>query len=126
MPNLDSAAIKALEDRTGQPWSQAGEKQLGEYDRLVGAHGLVAVIGAFDAVRDGKTMTARQLVWPALRLLEPFPTLSIVEKNGSDEREAQRVQRNLERTKRDIHATGFHQDAPDPTCPACREAGVTA
>ncbi len=124
LPSLDRSAIEALEERTGQIWSQAGEKQLGEYDRLVGTHGLTAVLGAFDAVSGGKRMTARQLVWPALRLLEPFPNLSVVEKEATADREAESVQRRVERTQRMLHENGHHQDTPSPSCPICRESGA--
>jgi hypothetical protein len=120
LPSLDRAAIEALEERTGQIWSQAGEKQLGEYDRLVGQHGLPAVLSAFDAIRSGKRLTARQLIWPALRLLEPFPTPTLVKSEGNDE--AERTRRNVERTKRHLHDIGHHQETPDPGCPACQAA----
>ena len=102
LPNLDKDAIRGLEDRTGRPWSLAGDKQLGEYDRLIADHGLVTVLGAFDAISDGKTLTARQLVWPAMKLLEPMPTPARVAPqeaaaNGKSERiYARMVERRLE------------------------------
>lgn len=74
---LDDDAIHGLEDRTGRPASVAGFKQLSEYDRLVQDHGLQAVLDTFDRIREGKTMTARQLVWPAVKLLEPFPDVRV-------------------------------------------------
>lgn len=74
LPNLDDAAIAALEERTGRTWSQAGQRQLSEYDELIEAHGLEAVCGAMDSLREGKPMTARQLVWGAMKLLEPMPS----------------------------------------------------
>lgn len=100
LPNLDRPAIEALEDRTGHLWSQAGERQLSEYDRLVGDHGLDAVLGAFDAVRDGKRLTARQLIWPAMKLLEPFATIKVVEDDGAAERAAIKARRVQEETWR--------------------------
>lgn len=99
LPNLDKAAIRALEERTGHTASQAGDKQLNEYDRLVGDHGLPATLAAFDTVRAGKRMTARQLVWGAVRVLEPFVDPKLLAK---DEREAERQQasrRGIERTQ---------------------------
>lgn len=95
LPSLTAEAIAALEERTGEPWSLAGQKQLGEFDRLVGAHGLEAVIAAFDRLRAGRRMTARQLVWPAVKVLEPFPdarasrALDVAEE---DRKRADRVQ----------------------------------
>ena len=85
-PNLDRDAMEALEERTGQPWSQAGDRQLLEYDRLIGTHGLGRVLQAFDAVRAGRTMTARQLVWPAVKALEPFPSAEIAAERLKPER----------------------------------------
>jgi hypothetical protein len=120
LPSLDHDAIAALEDRTGQIWSQAGEKQLGEYDRLVGTHGLVKVIAAFDAVSRGTKMTARQLIWPALRILEPFPDLAVVEKEDDAEHAAIATRRSVENTQRRLHENGAHQDEPRPNCPSCQ------
>jgi hypothetical protein len=98
LPNLDRDAIAALEERTGHTWSQAGERQLSEFDRLVGDHGLSAVCAAFDAVSGGKRMTARQLIWPALRLLEPFSmsTVKPAEDPDAAEREAVKRRRTME------------------------------
>lgn len=84
-PKLDQRAIKALEDRTGEPWSRAGDKQLGEYDRLVGVHGLTAVTAAFDGISGGRKMTARQLVWAAVKVLEPIPSMREAEIRERDD-----------------------------------------
>jgi hypothetical protein len=95
LPNLDGTAMRALEERTGHTWSQAGERQLSEFDRLVGDHGLTAVCAAFDAVSGGKRMTARQLIWPALRLLEPFATVKPADDPDAAEREAVKRRRDI-------------------------------
>lgn len=95
LPNLDHDAIRGLEDRTGEPWSRAGDKQLGEYDRLIGIHGLPAVLGAIDAVTDGKKMTARQVVWPAMKLLEPMasaPDTRAADMEQDRNKRAERIQ----------------------------------
>jgi hypothetical protein len=92
LPSLTAEAVRALEERTGHTWSQAGERQLSEYDRLIGDHGLEAVCGAMDAVANGKRMTARQLIWPAMKLLEPF-VIPDAEDAAAKEREAVRVRR---------------------------------
>jgi hypothetical protein len=102
LPNLDRSALDALEARTGHVASQAGERQLSEYDRLVGDHGLVPVLAAFDAVSGGKRMTARQLVWAAVKVLEPFV----------DPKELARLEREAEQVK--VNARRF---APKPKEP---------
>lgn len=92
-PSLDEQAIRVLVARTGEPWSRAGDKQLGEYDRLIGAHGLPAVEVAFDRISAGKRMTARQLVWAAVKLLEPIPS-------GKDTRAADAAEAAEKRSRR--------------------------
>jgi hypothetical protein len=77
LPNLDGEAIRALEERTGRTWSQAGQKQLSEYDELIESHGLTNVCVAMDSLREGQTMTARQLVWGAMKILEPMPSARV-------------------------------------------------
>ena len=72
MTNLSPTAIAALEARTGEPASRAGDRQLTEFDRLIGRHGLEAVLAAFDQIREGSSRTARELIWPAVKVLEPF------------------------------------------------------
>jgi hypothetical protein len=72
LPNLGPDELAALETATGHVASMAGDKTLGEYDRLVGDHGLPAVVEAFGSIAKGKRMTARQLVWGAVKILEPF------------------------------------------------------
>ena len=72
LPNLDGEALAALEAASGHVASMAGDKTLNEYDRLVGDHGLPAVVVAFGSLANGKRMTARQLVWGAVKVLEPF------------------------------------------------------
>jgi len=72
LANLDRDALAALETASGHPASMAGDKTLNEYDRLVGDHGLPAVVAAFGGLANGKRLTARQLVWGAVKVLEPF------------------------------------------------------
>lgn len=110
LPNLDPVSLNALERRTGHVASQAGERQLSEYDRLVGDHGLAPVLAAFDAVSGGNRMSARQLVWGAVKVLEPF--VEPVRADPATERQAERdngLQRRLDKTQayiRDLKAVG--------------------
>lgn len=90
LPSLDERAVKALVDRTGQPWSLAGDKQLGEYDRLVGIHGLTAVLEAWDAIAGGRRLTARQVIWTVMKRLEPMADGKAVEKAHDDAKRAAR------------------------------------
>ena len=123
---LTDEAIAALEQRTGRPASQAGHKQIGEYDRLVADHGLPAVLEAFDAVSSGQIMTARQLIWPALRVLEPFPTgkavLTAVEDHDRDKRDRRRSEAIWARRLERFQYTGEWDEAwgppPDPVAAA--------
>ena len=104
LPNLDRPAITVLEERTGALASQAGERQLSEYDRLVGRHGLVAVSAAFDSVSGGKPMTARQLVWAAMKVLEPFvDPKSVAQTERAEESDAAH-RRRLAVTQRELRS----------------------
>lgn len=120
-PHLDADAVAGLEQRTGQPWSLAGDKQLAELDRLIGDHGAAKVFAAFDAVSEGKRMTARQLIWPALRLLEPFPDPKAAAADDSAERDRAASRRRSEATYRQTHALGAHAKQRNPLCPLCQE-----
>jgi hypothetical protein len=125
LPSLTPEAVRALEERSGQIWSQWGERQAGEYDRLVGTHGLEKVLAALDKVADGKRMTVRQLIWPALRILEPFAKVD-TEQAAKKDRDAEAdstARRRAEQTQVQIHGYGQHDDGPEkhPLCPTCRE-----
>jgi hypothetical protein len=98
LPNLTPEAVAALEERTGRTWSVAGEKQLTEYDRLIEDHGLVAVCDAMDRLRDGKPLTARQLVWGAMKVLEPMLDTRV----AADAERAEEAERN---SRRGVEAT---------------------
>jgi hypothetical protein len=91
-----------LEHRTGRTWGQAGEKQLTEYDRLIEDHGLEKVLSAMDRLMDGTPMTARQLVWGAMKVLEPMvPVASLLKEDADHERQEER-ERN---SRRGVEAT---------------------
>jgi hypothetical protein len=100
LPNLDEDAIDALERRTGRPIQMAGDKQLTEYDRLIADHGLGEVVIAMDKVRQGQTLTARQLVWGAMKVLEPMvDTKKLAEADKAEEAE-RNSRRGVEATQR--------------------------
>jgi hypothetical protein len=98
-PNMTTSVISALERLTGRPWSQAGDKQLDELDRLVGDHGLPAVVAAMEQVGGGKSLTARQLVWPAMKRLEPMPDPKAVQQAAVAEDERRARQARLDATR---------------------------
>ena len=106
LPHIDDEAQRFLEGMTGKPILTAGPKQLAEYDRQLEAHGIEAVIKAYRTV--GKTMkapTARQVIWSALRILEPFASPQDVRRMEESERadEERRAHQNrLEATRRRI------------------------
>jgi hypothetical protein len=105
LPHIDAEATTFLEGLTGRPISVAGPKQLTEYDRQIEAHGLSAVIAAYNRV--AKSLKphpqARQLVWSALRVLEPFVLPGDLREASARERaeeEARAHQARVEATRR--------------------------
>lgn len=122
LPNLDRGAINALEERTGQLWSQFGQSQLGEYDRLIGRYGLPAVLEAIDKARGGRTMTARQVIWSAMKILEPFPNVDQKEVVAGEQRAQaeSNTRRQVERTQLALHYQHIDGAESHPLCPACR------
>jgi hypothetical protein len=115
LPNLTTEAIHALEERTGRTWGQAGEKQLTEYDRLIEDHGLEKVLSAMDRLMtDGKPMTARQLVWGAMKVLEPMldpRDAAKAERQEEVERDSRRGVEATQRYLRELRATGERSPA---------------
>jgi hypothetical protein len=104
-PNLTTDAIAALERLTGRSWSRAGQRQLDEFDELVGDHGLPAVVAAMEQAGGGKALTARQLVWPAMKALEPFPDPKAVQQAVNGAAESQAVRRRVRRTHEELYRT---------------------
>lgn len=106
LPHIDDEAVRFIEGLTGKPIVAAGHKQLAEYDRQIEAHGLAAVVAAYSKVaRPMKSPTARQVIWSALRILEPFVSPQDVRRMEEAERadEEQRAHRNrLDATRRRI------------------------
>jgi hypothetical protein len=100
LPNLTPEAVAALEERTGRTWSVAGDKQLTEYDRLIEDHGLTAVCGAMDSLRDGKALTARQLVWGAMKVLEPMLDTRVAADAEMEVERERNSRRGVEATQR--------------------------
>jgi hypothetical protein len=123
LPNLSPEAIEALERATGSTAYAAGDKQLQEFDRLVGTHGLDAVARAFDGIRKGKAMTARQLVWGAVKVLEPIPDGKQAATAEREQANAAAGDRRVLQTLKQNHALGGHQK-PHPRCPLCQEAAA--
>ena len=73
LPHLSPEVQEAGEAITGRGILSAGDRQLTELDRLVEVHGPEAVIGAFSALTNGGHLEWRQLVWGAMKRLEPIP-----------------------------------------------------
>lgn len=75
LPHIDEETRTLLERLTGRTLLQSGQRQLTELDRLIEDHGAPAVRQALEQVAAGsERLTARQLVWPAMKLLEPMPS----------------------------------------------------
>lgn len=122
LPSTTPEAVKELQDRTGTTWSQFGQRQLGEYDRLIGQHGLPAVLEAIDKVRSGKILTARQVIWPAMKILEPFAEVD--QKEATAKEQAAQADSNArklaEQTQMSLHYSHIDGAENHPLCPACR------
>lgn len=101
LPHIDDEARRFLEGITGRSLSMAGDKQLTEYDRQIEDHGLGPVIAAYQKV--AKTLpnrpTARQLVWSAMRVLEPFANPKNAERQDREDEEQRAHQKRLEATR---------------------------
>lgn len=106
LPNITDEAVTFLEGLTHRPIVTAGDKQLTEYDRHIGDHGFTAVVKAYQKV--AKTMrspTARQVVWSARNVLEPFASPQDIKRLEADDRqdeEARARQNRVEATRRRI------------------------
>jgi len=76
LPHIDDATAHLVEELTGRSLLQGGYRQLTELDRLIEDHGPEKVQAALRTVAAAHKgpLTARQLVWPAMKLLEPLPT----------------------------------------------------
>jgi hypothetical protein len=89
IPHITSDVQEAGESIAGTGILTAGDRQLTELDRLVETHGADAVIGAFRAIGKG---TWRQLVWGAMKRLEPIPgSLSKVDAREAEIEAARRL-----------------------------------
>lgn len=101
LPHIDDEASRFLEGITGRSLGVAGDRQLTEYDRQIEDHGLTAVISAYQKV--AKTLpnrpTARQLVWSAMRVLEPFANPKDAERQERSDEEQRAHQKRLEATR---------------------------
>lgn len=88
LPHITDEAARFLEGITGRTVLTAGHKQLAEYDRQLEAHGEEVVFRAYRRIAKSMTNpTARQLVWSALRVLEPFVTPTDIKRLEAKERE---------------------------------------
>jgi hypothetical protein len=123
LPSLTPEAIAVLERATGSTAYAAGDKQLQEFDRLVGTHGLDAVARAFDGIRKGKAMTARQLVWGAVKVLEPIPDGKQAAAADREQSNAAANERRVLQTLKQNHGLGGHAK-PHPRCPLCQETAA--
>lgn len=75
LPHLAFAAavVEVGEHITGRGILAAGDKQLTELDRLVERHGIDDVVASMRLVAGDGRLEWRQLVWAAMKQLEPIP-----------------------------------------------------
>lgn len=125
LPNIDDGARHVLEDVTGRSVTLAGDRQLTEYDRLIGDYGLPKVRAAMEAcakqIADAARLrgdhasapTARQVVWGAMKLLEPMPSAREAAKHERDE-QAERISRiGFARTAEELARNPMYQHLRD-------------
>ena len=106
LPHIDGAAAALLEELTGRSVRQASDRNLTEYDRQLEDHGLPAVTRAYRQAASAmpRNPTARQLIWSARSLLEPFGDPAAIRRAGQ-EAEAQTEQaKRAERRDAEISA----------------------
>lgn len=110
LPHIDAEAQAFLEGMTGRAVSAAGGRNLTEYDRQIEDHGFDAVVSAYR--RAAKTLgpkpMARQLVWTAMKILEPFGNVKDVEREDRADEERAALGRRLSRTQELIR--GYRPD----------------
>jgi hypothetical protein len=126
LTNIDDEATTFLEGVTGRSLRTAGEKQLAEFDRQIGDHGLARVIAAYQRIAKSLPSTppptARQLVWGGMKVLEPFADPKVQEAVEREEDTASAWRSRVARTKVRTHDNGLHADSPDAGCPKCGAA----
>ena len=105
LPHITPEAQSLIEELSGRTMLTAGDRQLTEFDRQLEAHGFAKVNAAYRRVAAGiKNPTARQLVWSALRVLEPFQTpqdIAKAEAQTSSKAELDRTRRYIASLKGD-------------------------
>ena len=108
LPNIHPEASHFLEEATGRSARQAGDKQLAEYDRQIADHGFPKVKAAWIAARKGLPSspkpTARQLVWSAMKLMEPFADPKAVAQEITRTDEAAERAKKHERLMASMHS----------------------
>jgi hypothetical protein len=108
LPNLTDEVLAVLEVATGRTARVAGDRQLTELDRLVQDHGAERVMGSLRHVAElhragtGRAPTARQVVWDAVKVLEPFADPKAVAKAAEGQRDRERSTREGEATQRQL------------------------
>ena len=130
LPHIDEATAKLIEELTGRTVLQGGAKQLTELDRLIEDHGPEAVQAALRRVAEGhEHLTARQLVWPAMKLLEPMPDGKELAKAEHSAETGKREDRILEsmwraRILEDYRWTGYWEPSWPPIAKVAARYGI--
>ena len=130
LPHIDEATAKVIEGLTGRTLLQGGPKQLTELDRLIEDHGPEAVQAALRRVAEGHDhLTARQLVWPAMKLLEPMPDGKELAKAEHSAETGKREDRILEsmwraRILEDYRWTGYWEPSWPPIAKVAARYGI--
>lgn len=120
LPHIDEATSKLVEQLTGRTILQGGHKQLTELDRLVEDHGAEKVQDALRTVAKGHDrLTARQLVWPAMKLLEPMPNgkeLAQAERTAETDKREDRIVEQMRRRRLEAwsHGVWYPEWGPRP------------
>jgi hypothetical protein len=107
LPNISPEVQTIGESLTGRLITTAGEAQLTELDRLVEDHGPDAVVSAMQSVGAG---TWRQVVWGAMKRLEPIPGAPPPEdqrKKDAEESERRRWEKSMAENRRRADEMGM-------------------
>jgi len=127
LPNLDSMVARVWEEATGRSVLASGAFACELLDDACKRHPTYEVCAAILRARKGfDHVPAVQPMAAAVRaILDPFvdPKAAAAKERELDEKLARR--RAVEATLRNNHELGGHP-TPDPRCPLCQEAAVTA
>lgn len=120
LPHITAKVADEAQGYTGLNVLAFGDKAQTELDRLVERHGETPVRDAFrKVVASIPRPSPNQLVFGAVKVLEPFLDTKTAAKADREAEEQQRSRRGVEATLRQNHRVGGHEFERRPGCPMC-------